>query len=93
MNEETERYLFRIISLKLILENPEKFGYRIREDEKYPLLKTRKVEVKGAIPDLAAYAQSFGITYKTLKYYNPWLRGNSLTNKYKKTYLIDIPAN
>jgi membrane-bound lytic murein transglycosylase D len=93
MNEETERYLFRIISLKLILENPEKFGYRIREEEMYPLLKTRKVEISGAVPDLAVYARSLGITYKTLKYYNPWLRGNSLTNKYKKTYLIDIPVN
>lgn len=93
LNEETERYVFRVISLKLILENPDKFGFNISEEEKYPLLKTKKVEIKGSVPDLAAFAKEHGITYKTLKYYNPWLRGSFLTNKTGKTYRVDIPVN
>jgi membrane-bound lytic murein transglycosylase D len=92
MNEETERYVFRIISLKLILENPLRYGFYIPEEEKYPLLKTKKVEITGPVPDLTAFAKNQGITYKTLKYYNPWLRESFLTNKFRKTYVVDIPV-
>ena len=91
MSEETERYLFRIISLKLILENPEKFGFQISEEEKYPLLKTHPVEINGPVPDWTNFAHNNGITYKTLKYYNPWLRESFLTNKAGKRYVVDIP--
>jgi membrane-bound lytic murein transglycosylase D len=92
MNEETERYVFRIISLKLILENPLPYGFNIPEEEKYPLLKTKKVEITGPVPDWAEFAKNQGITYKTLKYYNPWLRESFLTNKFRKTYSVDIPV-
>lgn len=89
--EETERYVYRILSFKLILEDPVKYGFRIGEDEKYPLLNTRKVEITGPVADLALYAKELGITYKTLKYYNPWLRETVLTNKAGKRYQIEIP--
>lgn len=91
LSEETERYIYRILALKIITENPEKYGFQVDEGEKYPLLKTRKVEVTGAVLNLAALAKSYGITYKTLKYYNPWLRENQLTNKAGKTYILEIP--
>lgn len=91
LSEETERYVFRILSLKLILENPAGYGFQIPEGEKYPLLSTRKVEVTAPVTDFAAFAKGYGITYKTLKYYNPWLRENTLTPKNSKSYLIDIP--
>jgi len=93
MSEETERYVFRIISLKLILENPEKYGFDVPEDGKYPLWKTKNVEVAGAVPDWAAFAGEHGITYKILKYYNPWLRDYFLTNKLRKIYQVKIPVN
>jgi hypothetical protein len=89
--EETERYIFRILSLKMVLENPEKYGFLVREDEKYPLLKTYKAELTGSVADFSEYARQNGITYKTLKYYNPWLRDNSLTNKAGRTYSIMLP--
>jgi membrane-bound lytic murein transglycosylase D len=91
MSEETERYIFRIISLKLILEDPEKYGFSIAENEKYPDLRTKKVEIKGPVPDLVSFARENKTTYKMLKYYNPWLREFYLTNKYKKIYTVDIP--
>jgi hypothetical protein len=31
------------------------------------------------------------MSYKILKYFNPWLRKNTLTNKDKKTYILDFP--
>jgi hypothetical protein len=45
------------------------------------------------VNDFALFAQQMGISYKTLKLYNPWLRQNSLRNKEKKTYNIKLPAN
>ncbi len=91
LNEETARYVFRIISLKLVLENPEKYGFLVKETEKYPVLKTRKIELTGSIPDLATYAKGLGMNYKMLKYYNPWLRDNFLTNREAKIYILQIP--
>jgi hypothetical protein len=91
LNEETSRYLFRIISLKLVLENPEEYGFLVKEEEKYPVLKTKKIELTGAVSDFALYAKGLGMNYKMLKYYNPWLRDNFLTNKEAKTYILQIP--
>lgn len=91
--EETERYVYRILALKLILENPVKYGFLIDEHEKYPLWETADIEVKGKIENLADFALSKGINYKTLKYYNPWLRSNILPFKADKSYYIKVPAN
>ncbi|MCL1821720.1 MAG: transglycosylase SLT domain-containing protein [Prolixibacteraceae bacterium] len=89
--EETERYVYRILSLKLILEDPVKYGFLIGDDEKYPLWETQDAEVKSKIEDLADFALSKGINYKILKYYNPWLRSNVLPFKADKTYVIKLP--
>lgn len=93
MSEETERYVYRILALKLILENPEGYGFLIREEEKYPLWKTRKMEISGPVANLADFALAQGINYKILKYYNPWLRDNTLSNKTGKTYIIELPSS
>jgi hypothetical protein len=89
--EETERYVYRIMALKLILEDPAKYGFSVSEEELYPLWKTKEVEINGPVTDFADFAISHGITYKTLKYYNPWLRDTKLTNKEAKSYLVKIP--
>ena len=91
--EETERYVFRVIALKLVLEHPEHYGFRVDESEKYPLIETRDVEVNGSVANLADFAAGQGISYKMLKYFNPWLRDNKLTNAHKKKYLIRIPKD
>lgn len=90
--EETERYVYRIMALKLILEDPAKYGFSVSEEELYPLWKTKDVEIKSPVEDFADFAISHGINYKTLKYYNPWLRDIKLTNKDSKTYLVKIPS-
>lgn len=90
LGEETERYVFRILALKQIMNHPEKYNFYISNT--YPIEPTRKVEVKGKIKSWADFAQSHDITYKTLKRFNPWLRKNDLKNKQKKTYIITIPT-
>lgn len=92
LSEETERYVFRILALKLIIENPEKYGFRLSDDLLYQPLDYKTVTVTENIPNLAEFAISNGVSYKLLKMFNPWLRGKSLTVKNGKSYEIKIPT-
>jgi hypothetical protein len=92
LNEETSRYMARIIAMKEILKNPEKYGYFIKENEKYVPLKSNIIELSGNIENLADFAVKNDINYKILKIYNPWLRDIELTNKDHRTYSIKIPV-
>ena len=90
--EETGRYLFRIVALKLIMENPEQYNFVIPEAEKYPVIKTRNVAITGNVENFADFANEQGINYKLLKDFNPWLRESYLKNPSKKKYIVEIPV-
>lgn len=83
LGEETGRYVFRIVALKEILGNTEKYGFNYRDKDLYNFIPTKKMMVDYEIDDLAAFAKSNGINYKILKIHNPWLRENKLNNKSK----------
>ncbi|PWG04765.1 lytic transglycosylase domain-containing protein [Polaribacter aquimarinus] len=90
--DETERYVFRIIALKEVISNPQKYGFVFEKQDLYTLQKTRTVKVDTAIANIASFAKKFGITYKELKLHNSWLRENKLNNKSRKLYEIKIPV-
>lgn len=90
--DETQRYVFRITALKLILENPEQYNFVVEENEKYQAIKTREIEIKGSINNFADFAIENGINYKLLKDFNPWLRDDKLTNATGKKYKVKIPV-
>lgn len=89
LNDETARYMFRVLAAKAILENPGLYGFNIPESARYNQPEFDTVKVEETIPDLVDFAHEHGITYKTLKRYNPWLRDDELTVK-KNTYEILI---
>jgi hypothetical protein len=91
LNDETSRYVFRILALKQIMQTPEKFGFEIPKQDLYELYPTRKLEVDSTINNLADFAIRQGVNYKILKLYNPWLRDTKLDNKTRKKYLIELP--
>ena len=91
LNSETARYVFRIIAIKLVFENPDKYNFLIPENRRYKPVPYKIVEVNTAIPDWADFAHEHHTNYKMLKILNPWLRDNELANKSKKTYEIKIP--
>ncbi|MFT5251066.1 MAG: membrane-bound lytic murein transglycosylase D [Flavobacteriales bacterium] len=93
MNEETGRYVFRIMALKEIMKDPAKFGFQVDAKDKYKLITTKKVVVTNSIDNLVAFAKAQGINYKTLKIYNPWLRSVRLLNPTHKRYVIEIPLS
>lgn len=91
LNEETSRFVARIISMKIIHQNPERYGFDIPEEELYKPHKTYTVKVNSEVKHLADFAHRHSINYATLKYFNPWSRENYLTNRQKKTYEFKMP--
>lgn len=94
MSQETTRYYFRIAAFKEVMEHPEKYGFYVNANDKYPPMTDYSiVEVNSAIENLGDFANTYGISYRQLKVYNPWLISYKLTNKSGKTYEIKIPNN
>ena len=91
LSDETSRYVYRIAAIKQIFNNPELYGFYIDDEDIYLPITTHDVIVNNKVDDFADFAKQNGISYKVLKYFNPWLRQNYLKNKKKKTYIIKIP--
>lgn len=89
--EETNRYVFRILAFKQILNNAEKYNFQI--DKPYSAEPYTIVKVKGKINNLTDWAKKQGISYKTLKRFNPWLRENTLNVKANQITEIKIPVH
>lgn len=92
LNEETGRYVFRILAVREILTNPEAYGFYFRPQDLYEVDQFEILEVDSTINDFAVFAHDQGVNYKILKLLNPWLRQSYLTNTSKKTYQIKIPT-
>lgn len=90
LNSETSRYVFRMLAVKLIMENPEKYGFYLEKGDYYELPETKTIKVDEAIDDLKKFAIEKGTNYKTLKLLNPWIRSSKLP-KGKNAYEIKIP--
>lgn len=91
LSEETARYIFRVVAYKLIINDPENYGFTFDKSELYPQLSYHEVTVDTAITDFSSFAKKFGTNYKILKFLNPWLRKPYLTPKPGKVYRIKIP--
>ena len=91
VSDETSRYLYRMLALKMIFEDPENYGFYLQPEDDYEPVPYHTVEVKSEVDSWADFAKEHGISYKLLKYMNPWLRQPYLKNKKKKTYIIRIP--
>ncbi|MDX2448060.1 MAG: transglycosylase SLT domain-containing protein [Desulfobacterales bacterium] len=86
---ETQRYLFRILSVKLILSNPEKYGFVLAKKDRYSPLKFDQVQVACSqeIP-IRIIAQAGQTHFKMIKDMNPELRGHYLA---KGSHTILVP--
>ena len=91
MAEETERYVFRILAIKAIFENPEKYGIYVSSKLSYEPYRYNIVKVDKSVENWAEFAKEHDITYKLLKVFNPWLRSNSLKVNKGEVYEIKIP--
>jgi membrane-bound lytic murein transglycosylase D len=90
-NNETARYVFRMLAVKLIFEDPKAYGFDVEKIKLYEPYQTRRVEISKTILNLAQWALAQGINFKILTKLNPWLKTNKLTIK-SKTYTLLLPA-
>jgi len=86
---ETQRFIFRILSIKLILQDPERYGFKLTDDDYYPpfAFDTVEVDCRQEIP-IRIVAQSASTYFKAIKDLNPHILGHYLG---KGTHKILVP--
>lgn len=92
LNEETSRYVYRILAVKEILNNGTAYGFVVRPKDLYEPYDTRQVTINSSVEDLAVWAKENGVNYNILKTLNPWMRQSYLKNKENKEYQVLLPA-
>lgn len=93
LNSETSRYVFRILSYKMVFENPDKYGFNFVDGDLYQPYQFNQVVVENSVEDLAQFAIDNGTSYKMLKVVNPWLTSTKLTISVGNSYMIKIPTS
>ncbi|MFZ4521434.1 MAG: lytic transglycosylase domain-containing protein [Bacteroidales bacterium] len=93
LNDETSRYIFRIMALREVYNHPVQYGFYLRERDFYPQIPVRLVSVDSAIASLPKFARSMSVTYRVLRELNPWIRNYSLPNASRKSYIFKIPED
>jgi membrane-bound lytic murein transglycosylase D len=90
---ETQRYILRIISIKLIFSNPKRYGFHLSDEDYYPPLEFDRIQVTcSRDTHLRIIAQAAKTHFKEIKDLNPEIRGYFLTAG-KHTILIPKGAS
>jgi len=92
LNDETSRYVFRMLAMKEVLQDPERYGFHLRAKDLYQPYDTRELAISGPVDDLAQFAIDHETDYRTLKLLNPWLRDARLANPNNKAYKVLLPG-
>lgn len=91
--EETMRYVFRILSYKLLVGDPQQYGYHLRKRDYLPPFEHYRTVKVGSQPiDWVALAARYGTNYKMLRVLNPWIRSYEYENRAGKVYPVKIPT-
>ncbi len=91
LNPETARYIYRILATKMILSDPEKYGFHVRLQDMYQWPEMRRVKVDTAVSSWPRFAENFGLSYGELRFYNPFIRDYQWDNPLGKTIYVNIP--
>jgi len=86
---ETQSHILKIVAAKLILSNPEKYGFHFTQEDLYKpdTFDRVQVEAPAEIP-IQMIAEAAKTYYKTIKDLNPELRGRNLP---QGTYSVAVP--
>lgn len=88
LNDETARYMYKILSMKDLISHPHRYGMTLEKSE---FSYFRKVIVDTSVTNLSRFCRQLDIDYFTFKEYNRWLLGNSLSNETGKKYIFIVP--
>ncbi len=92
LNAETTRYIYRIACLKIIIENPQKYGFYMDNQVHYPPFEFDEVMVKDKVVSWIDFAKQQKVSYHLLRMFNPWIRDAKLENKDRKEYAVRVPT-
>lgn len=88
--DETDRFVFRIACLKLILENPQRHDIYVSQDALYSSGPTDTVTVNAREwLRVATLAKAAGVPPRTFRFLNPWMTSSSLP---PGTYRFCVPS-
>ncbi len=91
LNEETSRYVYRILATKFIFENADALGFDWNGMKKYSDPMLIRMPIDTPINDLRIFCTANEISYKELKAYNPWLINSKFIPLKGKTYYFELP--
>jgi membrane-bound lytic murein transglycosylase D len=87
---ETERYVYKIAVAKIILSNPEKYGFHLEEKDLYALLQVERIQIELTRPlPIIEVAKAVGSFYKTIKEMNLHLSEEAIP---PGTPFLNLPA-
>ncbi|MCC8088266.1 MAG: lytic transglycosylase domain-containing protein [Rikenellaceae bacterium] len=90
--DETMRYIFRILTFKLLVNDPVLYGYVVEKtDYFHPLDNYHEITINDTNIDWSKVANDNGTTYKMLRELNPWIRDYTYNNSAKRTFILKIP--
>lgn len=77
--QETERYIFRILAIKEVLNHPDRYGYVLPKGAGYRAPRVDRVSMQLPSPvPIQAAAEAVGITYRDFKLLNPSLVSDTI---------------
>ena len=86
---ETERYVYKIAVAKVILSEPEKYGFHLEKNEFYDLLQVERVSIELTQPlPIIDVARAVGFFYKEIKEMNPQLSEETIP---PGTHVLNLP--
>ena len=87
--QETQRYVFRILAAKLILSDPEKYGFKLTPEDLYPPDEFDRIQLE--LPQrtpVLSIARAAQTSFKVIRDMNPEIRGYYLP---KGVLTLSIP--
>lgn len=89
---ETSRYIFRLMAVKQVMSEPQKYGFSLRSSDLYPVIPVAKeIAIDSTEVNWVDFAKENEITYLQLREANHWIRSTTLKNKNGKSYKVAIP--
>jgi len=91
LNQETARYVYRILALKIIHKDPSQFGFKLRKKDLYPVIPTYTVSIDSGTVDLVDLAYKEGVSFKIVKLLNPWIKKTKIDATADKPIILLFP--
>lgn len=93
LNRETGSFVYRILAYKTLFSSPGHFGIKKKKWSYYPKIPMKTIKVDSSVTNLANLAKHVNCSKSIIKFFNPWILGESLPNPDKRLYEIRIPSN